>query len=144
MTAVEQLIYDLRNIDMSIFNDEHCKKYLETEKQQIIDAQMDMFHHINDMPYDLEYLNKRDSAEQFCETYGSKGSDEHIVDTNEMISDEEKTNSQRFDEFMDLVKSSKTEISDEEIEKAVNNPMHDAYDFREGAMWYREQLKSRQ
>jgi hypothetical protein len=33
------------------------------------------------------------------------------------------------------------EISDEEIEKAVNNPMHDAYDFREGAMWYREQLK---
>ena len=37
--------------------------------------------------------------------------------------------------------SSQTEISDEEIEKAVNNPMHDAYDFREGAKWYREQLK---
>ena len=33
------------------------------------------------------------------------------------------------------------EISDEEIEKAVKNPMHDAYDFREGAKWYREQLK---
>jgi hypothetical protein len=34
------------------------------------------------------------------------------------------------------------EISDEEIEKAVKNPMHDAYDFREGAKWYREQLKN--
>jgi hypothetical protein len=38
MTAVKQLIYDLRNIDMSIFNEEHCKKYLEMEKQQIEDA----------------------------------------------------------------------------------------------------------
>ena len=33
------------------------------------------------------------------------------------------------------------EISDEEIEKAVNNPDNDAYSFREGAKWYREQLK---
>lgn len=38
MTAVQQLIHDMRNIDMSIFNDEHCKKYLELEKQQIKDA----------------------------------------------------------------------------------------------------------
>lgn len=37
-TAVQQLIHDMRNIDMSIFNDEHCKKYLEMEKQQIINA----------------------------------------------------------------------------------------------------------
>jgi hypothetical protein len=37
--------------------------------------------------------------------------------------------------------SSKTEISDEEIEKATNNPNNDGYSFREGAKWYREQLK---
>ena len=36
------------------------------------------------------------------------------------------------------------EISDEEIEKAVKDPMNDAYDFREGAKWYREQLKKKQ
>ena len=36
------------------------------------------------------------------------------------------------------------EISDEEIEKGVNNPDNDAYSFREGAKWYREQLKQRQ
>ena len=35
-------------------------------------------------------------------------------------------------------------LSDEEIEKAVKNPMHDAYDFREGAKWYREQIKLKQ
>lgn len=34
MTAVEQLIHDMRNIDMSILNDEHCKKYLDMEKAQ--------------------------------------------------------------------------------------------------------------
>ena len=36
------------------------------------------------------------------------------------------------------------EISDEEIEKAANNPNNDGYSFREGAKWYREQLKQRQ
>jgi hypothetical protein len=35
------------------------------------------------------------------------------------------------------------EISDEEIEKAVKNPMHDAYSFREGAKWYRQQIKNK-
>lgn len=32
------------------------------------------------------------------------------------------------------------EISDEEIEKAANNPNNDGYSFTEGAKWYREQL----
>ena len=76
------------------------------------------------------------SAEQFCETYGSKGSDE------------EKTNSQRFDEFMDLVKSSQTEISDEEIDKEAKTYINETTYFKEGftfgAKWYREQLKQRQ
>jgi hypothetical protein len=89
----------------------------EMEKQQIIEA--------------AERWKGTDFAEQYYnETYGSKGSDEtlkeyHIVDSNEMV-------------------SSQTEISDEEIEKAVNDPNHDAYDFREGAKWYRGQLKKKQ
>jgi hypothetical protein len=37
----------------------------------------------------------------------------------------------------------KQELSDEEIEKGVNNPDNDAYSFREGAKWYRERLKQR-
>ena len=36
------------------------------------------------------------------------------------------------------------EISDEEIEEATNNPDNDGYSFRDGAKWYREQLKKRQ
>jgi len=36
------------------------------------------------------------------------------------------------------------ELSDDEIEQGVNDPNTDAYDFREGAKWYREQLKQRQ
>ena len=35
------------------------------------------------------------------------------------------------------------EISDEEIEKAANNPNNDGFSFREGAKWYREQLKQK-
>ena len=41
------------------------------------------------------------------------------------------------------MKKQQIEISDEEIEKAVKNPMHDAYSFRDGAKWYREQLKKK-
>ena len=65
--------------------------------------------------------------------------------------DYKQNNSQRFDEFMDLVKSSQQEISDEEIEKAVHQNINygggsegwikDA--FKKGAKWYREQLKTK-
>ena len=64
--------------------------------------------------------------------------------------DYNKNNSQRFDEFMDIVKQlPQQEISDEEIEKAARD-----YDnsviygppllhFEQGAFWYREQLKQK-
>jgi hypothetical protein len=64
--------------------------------------------------------------------------------------DYNKNNSQRFDEFMDIVKQlSQQEISDEEIEKASwkyeVRDKFDAYFIREafikGCKWYREQLK---
>jgi hypothetical protein len=100
---------------------------------------------------------------------GSKGSDEHIVDTNEMIypktafeilqpkltiADTLEFREKHLPEILDAMEeyatSSQTEISDEEIEKA-GETFH--WDFRGatefelsafifGAKWYREQLKN--
>lgn len=61
----------------------HIKQAKQLEKQQIIDAfdegqEYEYQYQINDAP-------KFDSQTYFIETYGSKGSDEHIVDTNKMI-----------------------------------------------------------
>jgi hypothetical protein len=115
----------------------------EMEKQQIIDAWIATDNELQRM-----------SAEQYYnETYGSKGSDDHIVDTNEMVLEEdEKTNSQRFDEFMQLVTSSQTEISDEEIEYGFEyfqiNTLGESQSWesiwKEAIKWYREQLKNKQ
>ena len=103
-------------------------KAKEMHKQEIIDA-----WNGGDYAYFYSKETGRDFADgndYYQETFVSKGSetlkDYHIVDTNEMV------------------ELPQQEISDEEIEKAVKNPMHDAYDFREGAKWYREQLKQRQ
>ena len=108
----------------------------EMEKQQIIDA----YEQGSDdeiVAYDgtRKYKN---GVEYYTFTYGSKGSDEtlkdyHIVDTNEMV-------------------SSQTEISDEEIEKAMWEHFSDEYAdmwserlaFRLACKWYREQLKQKQ
>jgi hypothetical protein len=66
--------------------------------------------------------------------------------------DYDKNNSQRFDEFMDIVKQlPQQEISDEEIEDASLNIEHYNIDmivierimWRKGAKWYREQLKQK-
>lgn len=48
-------------------------------KDEIKNAQMDMFIHLNNLPYGLEYLEKRQSAEDFSqqyynETFGSSDS----------------------------------------------------------------------
>lgn len=61
-TAVEQLIYDLRNIDMSIFNEEHCKKYLEIEKEQSLKlieltAQLTGVASVDDEIAKMEYVD---------------------------------------------------------------------------------------
>ena len=127
-TAVEWLKKELEDygsnshlsLDWNTF-DELCEQAKEMEKQQImkfaIKAVTSAVNEDANNPYNLEQL--------FTETYGSKGSDEHIVDTNEMI-------------------SSQTEISDEEIHKAATNYSSLYYEFRAGAKWYREQLKQRQ
>ena len=133
MTAVEYLIekwYNGELNSLSFHREELFQQAKEMEKQQIIDANSNGWHDgqevIMNKIKSIDFVAKGgdDNGEQyFTETYGSKGSDNLPKVQN---------------------KDSFGEISDDEIEKAVNNPMHDAYDFREGAMWYREQLKQRQ
>jgi len=82
------------------------EKAKEMHKQEIIEA----------------YCNGNDliGAEQYYqETFASKGSDEHIVDTNEMISDKEILNV-AYDKY----------VIEDEIEA-----------FIQGANWMQEQLK---
>ena len=38
-------------------------------KEEIENAQMDMFIHLNELPYSLQYLEKRQSAENFANQY---------------------------------------------------------------------------
>lgn len=45
------------------------KQAKEMHKQESIAAQMDMFHHLNNLPFGMQYLDKRESAEQFSEQY---------------------------------------------------------------------------
>lgn len=47
MTAVEQLIHDLKTIELSVFNENHCKKYLDLEKQQEKDTLIDFLYWMN-------------------------------------------------------------------------------------------------
>ena len=54
------------------------EKYKEVHKQQIIDA-----YKIGECEVGLMIVNKPE--QYYNETYGSKGSDDHIVDTNEMV-----------------------------------------------------------
>ena len=99
---------------------------------------------------------------------GSKGSDEHIVDINEMIypktafeilqpkltiADTLEFREKHLPEILDAMEeyatSSQTEISDEEIEKAANYfyPLLGEQSKKSlwinGCRWYREQLKKK-
>jgi hypothetical protein len=141
-TAVEWLIdrlyqheYHIDILDVAKING-YFEQAKEMHKKEIIDARdnmqkscIELANKIN--PHLFEF-NKKDGEQYYQETYGSKGSDA------------EKTNSQRFDEFMDLVTSSQTEISDEEIEKEASK-IHGVGSmfWEEGAKWCREQIKNR-
>jgi len=89
------------------------EKAKEMHKQEIIDAHNQSWQ-TRDNPY-------KTAENYYQETFVSKGSDEHIVDTNEMISDEEIEEASEFYKY--------------KINKTF---------FIEGAKWYREQLKQRQ
>ena len=109
MTAIEWLVEKVNSdcLNSTFIRKELIDEAKEMEKQQImkfaIKAVTSAVNEDANNPYNLEQL--------FTETYGSKGSDEHIVDTNEMI-------------------SSQTEISDEEIHKAATNYSSLYYEFR--------------
>lgn len=77
-TAVEMLISRLPNIDWTDpYYSDIMKEAIRKEKEQIIDAQMHMFHYLNNNDYGLDYINKRESAmdytlQYYNETYKTK------------------------------------------------------------------------
>ncbi len=72
-TAVNYLLSHIWTTDWVNYTREEklaiIEQAKEKEKQQIINAQMDMFIHLNNLPYGLEYLEKRQSAEDFSQQY---------------------------------------------------------------------------
>jgi hypothetical protein len=75
-TAVEWLKKELEeygssshlSLDWETF-DKLVEQAKAMERSQIKDAQMDMFHKLNDIQYGVAYLEKRDFAETFCKKY---------------------------------------------------------------------------
>ena len=154
-TAVEWLINELGEYFPHEIGGIHLmvEQAKKMEKQQMFG--FTNHHHV--IGEGTERFFKEEFELWYNETYGSKGSDnlpkiENKDSFGEISEEDEKTNSQRFDEFMDLVKSSQTEISDEEIFKQSVLAMEERYGsgcneeidahFR-GAIWYKEQLKSK-
>jgi len=120
MTSIEWLRNELVNNENIRWRGTNINVLIEQaqamHKQEIIDAVG------VGSQFDRDYLyGYHDKAEQYYqETFVSKGSDNSPKEEN---------------------KISFGEISDEEIEKAANEPNNDGYSFIEGAKWYREQLK---
>ena len=89
MTAVEWL-WDISQVRELMAKD--FQYAIEIEKQQIIDANSNGWHDgqevIMNMLKSIDFVAKGgdDNGEQYyTSTYGSKGSGDHIVDTNEML-----------------------------------------------------------
>lgn len=70
-TAVEWLIEQLTpSISLQQKHIDDLKEQAKAmHKEEIKNAQMDMFIHLNNLPYGLEYLEKRQSAEDFSQQY---------------------------------------------------------------------------
>ena len=176
MTSIEWLYEKLKKSDRRMWED-LLEKAEEMHKQEIITAfdegqEYEYQYHINNAPkFDSEtYYRETFSGEGRSETvtnchdleisdeetFVSNGSDEHIVDTNEMIELPQQYVDKLGNE--DVLKLGYCEISDEEIDKAwadykreslekfMKNTMVAKYGFtnKDGfAKWYREQLKQR-
>jgi hypothetical protein len=172
MTAIEWLIEQMfkqgyfdGNKPLTYTNLDHLQQQAkEMEKQQITDA----WKNRNE---DVIKSDGKTSEQYYQETFGSKGSDEHIVDINEMISSQteilDSTTTDQIDgiifeqPFDDKIKlwklidklvleNQQTEISDEEIEKGainfcIKNVDEEAMAWHDifvtSAKWYRDQLK---
>jgi hypothetical protein len=84
---------------------------------------------------EMELLNKMNGTPIVDKLLFDKAKEMH---KQEIIKSQ--TTSDKWKEYQDWL-NEPPEISDEEIEEATNNPNNDGYSFREGAKWYREQLK---
>ena len=67
-SSIEWLVEQV-NSDCLNFIGVDFEQAKEMHKQESIAAQMDMFHHLNNLPFGMQYLDKRESAEQFAEQY---------------------------------------------------------------------------
>ena len=67
---VEQVNSDCLN--STFIRHELIQQAKEMHKQESISAQMDMFHHLNNMPFGMQYIDKRESSEQFAKQYYNK------------------------------------------------------------------------
>ena len=69
-TAVEWLV---SKTELNYYSDSDTllaiKQAKQMEREQRINAQMDIFNHINTMDYGLDYLNKSDAALKYAEDY---------------------------------------------------------------------------
>ena len=161
MTAVEWLIDYIKNLEKYPYKtiQELEQQAKEMEKQQIIDAYNKSFE-LRDKPYST-------ADKYYTSIYGSKGSDEHIVDTNEMIypktafeilqpkltiADTLEFREKHLPEILDAMEEyatySQTEISDEKIEiegwkYCYENKISSTniVYWITACKWYREQLK---
>jgi hypothetical protein len=77
-TAVEWLVSELNQkidfipIDKWDMIRDIVQAAKQMEREQRINAQMDMFNHINGLDYGTDYLNRRDAALKYAEDYTTR------------------------------------------------------------------------
>ncbi len=147
-TSIEWVLQYLNNVKPNEFcSIEKIKELLEQakimHKQEIIDAANTLLYHSTGQG--------DTAAEQYYqETFGGKGSDEVKEESlvEKMVPHQLKYNLDVMEKLASTLPQQ--EISDEEIEKAADKYVsEDDYNrylecFKQGAKWYREQLKQRQ
>ena len=70
-TAVEWLIDQVEDF-IGLIPVDIIEQAKQMEREQRINAQMDMFNHINGMDYGTDYLNRRDAALKYAEDYSTR------------------------------------------------------------------------
>lgn len=91
----------------------------EMEKQQIIDAYANAVMKENNSDY--VGMHEQSSGEiYFAETYGSKGSVDHIVDANEMVSSQTEISEQIVFDFAEWMVSGVSYVDDTERGRVYN------------------------
>ena len=99
---VEQIKKDI-NLRLRGFDIDKALEQAEAmRKDEIKNAQMDMFIHLNNLPYGLEYLEKRQSAEDFSQQYYNEtfggNNEQAMIDYNKM---EEEWEMENYNEMKD-------------------------------------------